>query len=148
MRNIPIHEKIWDEEVLERQICPNTIGSICTMEIFPDRYGKFIIANYRKCSRYNSNSRCRMKQEAKKTRVKKVSRGKESCRARNQDYIGNGGIYVAMCFSNTDSYDIALAAENVDILAMSCTTGILQTRNAQSKLDFSKTVALKILSWK
>jgi len=54
-------------------------------------------------------------------------------------YVGNGGFLFAMC-SATDSYDIALAAHNVDI-ASNIYDGDAADTNAQSKLDFDNTLA-------
>jgi len=56
-------------------------------------------------------------------------------------YVAEGGFLFAMC-SATDSFDIALAAEGVDI----CETmfdGDPADPNAQSKLDYSKCLAFK-----
>ena len=58
-----------------------------------------------------------------------------------KEFIGNGGFMFAMC-SATDSYDIALAAENVDICDVMF-DGDPPDRNAQAKLDFSKTLAFE-----
>jgi len=56
-----------------------------------------------------------------------------------RDYVANGGFLFAMC-SATDSYDIALAAENTDICDVMY-DGDPPDRDAQAKLDFSKTFA-------
>ena len=56
-----------------------------------------------------------------------------------RDYVANGGFLFAMC-SATDTYDIALAAENTDICDVMY-DGDPPDRDAQAKLDFSKTFA-------
>ena len=56
-------------------------------------------------------------------------------------FMAGGGYMFAMC-SATDSYDIALAAQNTDICE-SMFDGDPMDPNAQSQLDFSKTLAFK-----
>ena len=58
-----------------------------------------------------------------------------------KNYVAKGGFLFAMC-SATDTYDIALAAENVDICAPMF-DGDPMDPDAQNKLDFSKTFAFK-----
>ena len=56
-----------------------------------------------------------------------------------KNYVGNGGFLFAMC-SATDSYDIALAAHDVDICDKMY-DGDPPDPGAQEKLDFSNTLA-------
>jgi hypothetical protein len=56
-----------------------------------------------------------------------------------KEYIGSGGFLFAMC-SAADSYDIALAAEGVDICDVMY-DGDPADPGAQEKLDFTKTLA-------
>ena len=56
-----------------------------------------------------------------------------------KNFVGNGGFLFAMC-SATDSYDIALAAEGIDICA-EIYDGDAADPNAQSKLNFDNTFA-------
>ena len=56
-----------------------------------------------------------------------------------KDYVAKGGFLFAMC-SATDSYDIALAAEGVDICE-SMYDGDRMDPGAQGKLDYSKCLA-------
>ena len=58
-----------------------------------------------------------------------------------KDYINNGGFLFAMC-SATDSFDIALAAHNVDI-AHSVFDRTPIDRNYYSKLNFSNSIAFE-----
>ena len=58
-----------------------------------------------------------------------------------QEFVAGGGFMFAMC-SATDSYDIALAAEGIDICDFMY-DGDPSDANAQQKLDFSKTFAFK-----
>ena len=56
-----------------------------------------------------------------------------------KEFCAGGGFLFAMC-SGTDSFDIALAAEGVDICE-SMFDGDGADRNAQAKLDYTKTFA-------
>ena len=58
-----------------------------------------------------------------------------------KEYILNGGFLFAMC-SATDSFDIALAAWNVDI-AEAIFDGSSVDKNYQSKLDYSHSIAFE-----
>ncbi len=58
-----------------------------------------------------------------------------------KEYIQGGGFMFAMC-SATDSFDIALAAENTDIAA-SVYDGTPVDPNYKSKLDYSKSIAFE-----
>ena len=58
-----------------------------------------------------------------------------------KEYVVGGGFLFAMC-SATDSYDIALAAEGIDICAQVYDNDPLDPR-AQEKLDFSKCMAFQ-----
>jgi hypothetical protein len=60
---------------------------------------------------------------------------------RIKNYIGQGGFLFAMC-SATDSYDIALAAQDVDIVDKMF-DGDAPDPNAQNNLDFSNTLAFE-----
>ena len=60
---------------------------------------------------------------------------------RIRDYVVGGGFMFAMC-SATDSFDIALSAEGVDICEVMF-DGDPSDANYQKKIDFSKTLAFK-----
>jgi len=72
---------------------------------------------------------------------KKVSQLKLDVSKKIKEDVTGGGFMFAMC-SATDSYDIALAAEGLDI-ADHMYDGDPADPNAQRKLDFSKTFAFK-----
>ncbi len=78
---------------------------------------------------------------AKSLGFNKVSQLKLAVAKRIKEYVGGGGFMFAMC-SATDTYDIALAAEGVDICA-NIYDGDPADPNAQQKLDFSKTFAFR-----
>ena len=71
----------------------------------------------------------------------KVSQLKLSVAKKVKEYVVGGGFMFAMC-SATDSYDIALAAEGLDICAQYY-DGDPVDPQAQSKLDYSKTFAFE-----
>jgi hypothetical protein len=78
-------------------------------------------------------------QNAKKNGFQKVSDMMKAVSTEIKRYVGQGGFLFAMC-SATDSYDIALAAENVDICAQMF-DGDAADPGAQEKLDYSKSLA-------
>ena len=69
----------------------------------------------------------------------KVSLMKLAVAKRIKEFLAGGGYLFAMC-SGAETFDIALAAEGVDIVGSSF-DGDGADPDAQSKLDFSKTVA-------
>ncbi|MBI3510833.1 MAG: asparagine synthetase B [Bacteroidetes bacterium] len=76
---------------------------------------------------------------AAKLGFKKVSEMKLAVAKKIRDFVAGGGFMFAMC-SATDSYDIALAAEGIDICDKQY-DGDGMDMNANSKLDYSKTFA-------
>lgn len=132
------YTKIWDEEVLSGKLAEYDWLHL-HHEDFTGQYGKFY-ANYRYAPWYVEQQLVYEK-EAKRLGFKKVSDAKKAVSRAIKEYIGNGGFMFAMC-SATDSYDIALAAENVDICD-AMFDGDPPDPNAQQKLDFSKTLAFE-----
>lgn len=72
---------------------------------------------------------------------KKVSESKRDVALKIKDYVTGGGFMFAMC-SATDSFDIALAAQNIDICE-AMFDGDPSTPSYQNKLDFSEAFAFK-----
>ncbi len=108
-------------------------------EDFTGQYGKFYGA-YRNMAWYREQVRIN-EEMAHKFGFNKVSELKLFVAKTIRTYVTSGGFLFAMC-SATDSYDIALAAENVDI----CETmfdGDGADPGMQKKLDFSKCFAFK-----
>ncbi len=130
------YTKVWDEEVLSGKIAEYDWLHL-HHEDFTGQYGKFY-SNYRNTPWYIEQQMLYEK-EARRLGYKKVSEAKKAVARAIKQYIGNGGFMFAMC-SATDSYDIALAAENVDICDIMF-DGDPPDPNAQEKLDFSKTLA-------
>lgn len=108
-------------------------------EDFTGQYGKFY-ASFHNAPWYIEQQML-YENEAKKLGFKKVSEMEKAVVLKIKDYVANGGFLFAMC-SATDSYDIALAAENVDIVDKMF-DGDPPDPNAQSKLDYSKTFAFE-----
>lgn len=78
---------------------------------------------------------------AAKHGFKKVSKLKLAVSKKIRDFVAGGGYLFAMC-SATDSYDIALAAENTDICDVPF-DGDPPAADAQQRLDFSQCFAFK-----
>ena len=70
-----------------------------------------------------------------------MSKQKLAVAQKIKDYVLGGGFMFAMC-SATDSFDIALASQEIDICEPMF-DGDKTTPNYQSKLDYSKTFAFK-----
>ena len=66
---------------------------------------------------------------------------KKQIAAKIKAYIQNGGFLFAMC-SATDSFDIALAAQNVDIVSAVYDETQVHP-NYRNKMDFSNSVAFE-----
>ena len=108
-------------------------------EDFTGQYGKFY-RNYGHTPWYRENQR-KAEELSHALGFAKVSQCKLAVAKRIKEFVSGGGFMFAMC-SATDSYDIALAAEGLDICAQMY-DGDPADPNAQQKLDFSKTLAFK-----
>jgi hypothetical protein len=132
------YTKVWDDEVLSGKLAEYDWLHL-HHEDFTGQYGKFY-SNYRFAQWYIDQGLLYEK-EAKRLGFKKVSEEKKAVARTIKDFIGGGGFMFAMC-SATDSYDIALAAERVDICDVMF-DGDPPDPDAQKKLDFSKTLAFE-----
>ena len=108
-------------------------------EDFTGQYGKFYAA-YHNTPWYREKVKVN-EETAAKYGFTKVSQLKLAVAKTIKAYVAEGGFLFAMC-SATDTYDIALAAEDVDICSAEF-DGDAADPDAQSKLDFSKTFAFK-----
>ncbi len=106
-------------------------------EDFTGQYGKFYRA-YRNTDWYLEEVRIQ-EASAAKNGFNKVSKLKLGVVRKVRDYVSGGGFMFAMC-SATDSYDIALAADGVDICHQVFDGDPIQP-DAQNHLDYSKTFA-------
>ncbi len=132
------YDVVYDDEVLENELVKYDWLHL-HHEDFTGQFGKFW-ARYRNADWY--------KQEVKEDReiasrwgYNKVSELKLAVVKKIRDYVLGGGYLFAMC-SAPDTYDIALAAEDVDICKQMF-DGDGMDPNAQQKLDFSNTFAFK-----
>lgn len=108
-------------------------------EDFTGQFGKFY-GSYRMAPWYIEQKKSSI-QLASDLGYDKVSEQKLAVALKIRDYVIGGGFMFAMC-SATDSFDIALAAENVDICE-SMFDGDPSEVDYQAKIDFSKTFAFK-----
>jgi len=131
-------EIVFDEEVLSDRLLLYDWLHL-HHEDFTGQYGKFY-ANYRSFPWY-----IEQKKEAEALATKlgyaKVSQEKLAVAKKIRDFVIGGGFMFAMC-SATDSFDIALAAEGVDICE-SMFDGDPSEPDYQNKLDYSKTFAFQ-----
>ena len=132
------YEVVYDEEVLN-DLLPLYDWLHLHHEDFTGQYGKFY-ATFKNASWYKEQKK-EFEKFAKKLGYNKVSEAKLAVAKKIKKYIYSGGFLFAMC-SATDSYDIALAAEGIDICARMF-DGDGMDADAQSKLDFGKTLAFK-----
>lgn len=132
------YTKVWDEEVLSGKLAEYDWLHL-HHEDFTGQYGKFY-TNYRYAQWY-IDQQLLYEKEARRLGFKKVSDEKKAVARSIKDFVGSGGFMFAMC-SATDSYDIALAAENVDICDVMF-DGDPPDPEAQKKLDFSKTLVFE-----
>ncbi len=130
------YDLIYDEEVLNG-VLPTYDWLHLHHEDFTGQYGKFW-ANYRGTAWYQEDVKSN-EEVARKFGFAKVSQLKLAVAKKIRDFVAGGGYLFAMC-SASDSYDIALAAENTDICDVPF-DGDPMDPNAQSKLDYSKTFA-------
>ena len=108
-------------------------------EDFTGQYGKFY-ATHRNAPWY-IEQQVLYERKARELGFKKVSDEKKAVARAIKDFVAGGGFMFAMCAA-TDTYDIALAAENTDICDVMF-DGDPPDRDAQKKLDFSKTFAFQ-----
>lgn len=129
---------IYDEEVLEDKLALYDWLHL-HHEDFTGQYGKFYGA-YRATPWYIDGKK-EAEQLAKKMGYDKVSEEKRAVAMKIRNYVIGGGFMFAMC-SATDSFDIALAADGVDICEPMF-DGDASDANYQASLDFAKTFAFK-----
>lgn len=106
-------------------------------EDFTGQYGKFYGA-YRAAPWYIEEKK-RAEELAQKLGFAKVSEEKRAVALKIRDYVLGGGFMFAMC-SATDSFDIALAAANVDICEPMF-DGDPSEPNYQAKINYNNTFA-------
>jgi hypothetical protein len=127
---------VYDEEVLQDGLLLYEWLHL-HHEDFTGQYGKFYGAM--RTAPWYIESKNEAEILAKELGYNKVSQEKLAVALKIRDFVIGGGFMFAMC-SATDSFDIALAAEGVDI----CETmfdGDPSENEYQNKIDFKKTFA-------
>ncbi len=132
------YETIYDEEVLNDALLLYDWLHL-HHEDFTGQYGKFYRA-YRTAAWYIQDKK-EAEELASKLGYAKVSEEKLAVAQKIRDYVVGGGFMFAMC-SATDSFDIALAADGVDI-AEPMFDGDGSDADYQSKINYKNTFAFK-----
>jgi hypothetical protein len=132
------YEKVYDAEILRLELHKYDWLHL-HHEDFTGQYGRFYAA-YKNASWYQTQVR-ELESLAAKLGYKKVSQMKKDVAIEIQNFVMGGGFLFTMC-SGTDSFDIALAAQNTDI----CETmfdGDPADPRAQEKLEFDKSMGFR-----
>ena len=129
---------VYDEEVLNEKLLLYEWLHL-HHEDFTGQFGKFY-GSYKTAPWY-IEQKIASENLANRLGYSKVSEAKLAVALKIRDFVIGGGFMFAMC-SATDSFDIALSAEGVDI----CETmfdGDPSEIDYQNKLDYNKTLAFK-----
>ena len=132
------YDIIFDDEVLGNKLKKYDWLHL-HHEDFTGQYGKFY-KNYHNASWYK-NMEIQFKLTAQKHGFNTVHELKKNVALKIKEYVENGGFMFAMC-SATDSFDIALAAKNVDIVGTVYDGSPVDPLYMQ-KLDFSNSMAFE-----
>jgi hypothetical protein len=132
------YDRVWDEQVLRGDL-QNYDWLHLHHEDFTGQHGKFWAA-YHTFPWYQEEEKVQ-KAMATKLGFTKVTHLKAAVAVAIKDYVGKGGFMFGMC-SATDTYDIALAAQGIDIADV-VYDGDPQDVDAQAKLDFDRTLAFR-----
>jgi hypothetical protein len=130
------YDVIFDDEVMNG-VLPKYDWLHLHHEDFTGQYGKFYI-QYNNMPWYIEQQK-EAEDLARKHGFHKVSQLKLAVAKKMKEFVTGGGFMFAMC-SATDSYDIALAAEGVDICERMY-DGDPADPNAQAKLNYENTLA-------
>lgn len=132
------YDIIYDEEIVQGKL--NLYDWLhLHHEDFTGQYGKFY-SMYRNAPWYQEQQRS-MESMAHKLGFAKVSQMKLAVAKSIKEFVAGGGFLFTMC-SGTDTYDIALSAEGLDICE-SMYDGDGTTPGYNSNLDFAKTFAFR-----
>lgn len=132
------YDILYDDEVLKGEL-PKYDWLHLHHEDFTGQYGRFW-SSFRNASWYMEDVKLQ-EATAKRNGFKKVSEMKLAVAKDIRNFCAGGGFMFAMC-SGPETFDIALAADGVDICE-SMFDGDGADPKAQSKLDFSKTFAFQ-----
>jgi hypothetical protein len=131
-------DKIYDIEIMEGTL-PMYDWLHLHHEDFTGQYGKFW-RSFRNAAWYQEDVRVN-EETATMLGFGKVSQLKLAVAKKIRDFVSGGGFLFSMC-SAPDSFDVALAAEGVDIVEVMF-DGDPMDPNAQSKLNFNNTLAFE-----
>lgn len=131
------YDKVFDEEVLDGKL-PEYDWLHLHHEDFTGQFGKFI--RMRGAAWYQEQKK-EAELIANKYGYAKVSELKLAVAHKIRDFVFGGGYMFAMC-NATDTFDIALAANGIDIVPAPY-DGDGVDENANDKLDFNQTFAFK-----
>lgn len=132
---------IFDDEVMNGEL-PKYDWLHLFHEDFTGQYGKFYLS-YKHEAWYQQQQKD-YEELARKHGFTKVSELKSNVVKKIKEFCAGGGFLFAMCAA-TDTYDIALAAEGVDICEQMY-DGDPSDPNSTRKLDYKKTLAFKDFS--
>jgi len=135
------YQTLWDKEVLSGKL-PKYDWLHLHHEDFTGQYGKFY-ATFHNAPWYQEQVRL-YNLFAREAGFAKVQQHKCEVAKSIRTYVAAGGFLFAMC-SATDTIDIALAAEGVDIVPSEI-DGDGHDQNLDSRLDFSRTFAFEKFS--
>ncbi|MBS1782710.1 MAG: asparagine synthetase B [Bacteroidetes bacterium] len=131
------YDKVYDDEVLDGKLAEYDWLHL-HHEDFTGQYSKFLM--YRNTAWYQEDVHVQEAMAAKHG-FKKVSQLKLAVAKKIREFVAGGGFMFAMC-SATDTYDIALDAQNTDICDVPY-DGDPMDKDAQQKLDFTQGFAFK-----
>lgn len=132
------YDKIYDSAIINT-VLPKYDWLHLHHEDFTGQYGKFYAA-YRNAIWYQ-NQQKETEARAERLGFEKVSKLKAGVALKIKEFVAGGGFLFTMC-SGTDSYDIALSAQETDICE-SMFDGDPADKQAQSKLDYTQTLAFR-----
>ncbi len=132
------YDKIYDDEVLQDKLLTYDWLHL-HHEDFTGQYGKFW-SSHRQATWYQEDVKTN-EQCAQRNGFKKVSELKGAVAKKIRDFCLGGGFLFAMC-SATDTYEIALAADGVDICEYMF-DGDPSDPEAEKKLNYNNTFAFK-----
>jgi hypothetical protein len=132
------YDQIYDEDVLSGRLHEYDWLHL-HHEDFTGQMGKFL-GSYQSSTWYQTRWAEEQTRAAQRG-YSSVSEMKKAVAREIKRYIAEGGFLFAMC-SGTDSYDIALASEGVDIVDAPF-DGTPPDPNCQSKLDYTKALAFQ-----
>ena len=130
------YDQIYDDEVLRGRLTEYDWLHL-HHEDFTGQLGKFY-RSYKNSAWYQEH-KTRDEARAREWGFPTVSDLKKAVAREIKSYVWKGGFLFAMC-SGTDSYDIALAAEGIDIVATPF-DGDPPDQNAQNRLNYGKCLA-------